>query len=88
MDIDAIEDDMKCRLDWGIVSYMAVCATLLVSFVGLKLMGIFAFSWWIVLAPLWVPMSTFIIAWTLIVFALIWFNFFLDYDDDDDEFSI
>jgi len=37
------------------------CGLLAVLFVGLKLTGHIAWSWWWVLSPLWLPMATLVV---------------------------
>jgi hypothetical protein len=39
------------------------CGLLAVVFIALKLGGVISWSWWWVLAPLWIP-------WALVLFAL------------------
>ena len=36
---------------------MGICRWLTVLFVGLKLTGFIAWSWWWVLSPLWIPLA-------------------------------
>lgn len=48
---------------------------LLLLFVALKLTGYIAWSWWLVLAPLWVPLAILavvLLAWGLIVLLAAW----------------
>lgn len=33
------------------------CSLLTILFIGLKLCGVIAWSWWWVLAPLWIPLA-------------------------------
>lgn len=40
---------------------------LLILFIGLKLSDVIDWSWWWVLAPLWIPIS-----FALLVFGIIW----------------
>lgn len=35
-----------------------ICGLLLVAFVVLKLCGVIGWSWWWVLAPLWIPLAS------------------------------
>jgi hypothetical protein len=37
-------------------------------FIGLKLGGVISWSWWLVLAPLWMPVAAFIIMLGVMVF--------------------
>lgn len=48
---------------------VGVCGLLLVAFVVLKLCHVIAWSWWWVLAPLWMPMALVLVV-LLIAFAL------------------
>ena len=34
-------------------------------FIGLKLCGVIAWSWWWVLAPLWIPVALAVIIWVI-----------------------
>jgi len=49
------------------VEVTPVAALLLVLFVALKLTGVIAWSWWWVLAPLWIPVA---ISFLVIVIAV------------------
>lgn len=46
----------------------SVCELLTVAFVILKLTNVINWSWWWVLAPLWIPLCLFII---IVIFAFI-----------------
>ena len=35
-------------------------------FIGLKLGGVIAWSWWLVLAPLWIPLALLLVLLTLV----------------------
>lgn len=48
---------------------LGFCGALALLFIGLKLVGVIGWSWWWVLAPIWLP-----IAVLLVVF---WFGFLL-----------
>lgn len=50
-----------------------ILSILLVAFVVLKLCGVIAWSWWLVLAPLWVPFILLFIV-LLIVNIIIWLD--------------
>jgi len=50
---------------------MGLCSVLLVVFIVLKLVGVIAWSWWLVLTPLWVGIALWII---IIIIALLFTN--------------
>ena len=45
---------------------------LLILFVALKLTGVIAWSWWWVLAPLWIPVATFFLVLVIAVPIALW----------------
>ena len=49
MNMEAISDSIEYRGGIGF------CGLLVVLFIGLKLTGYVTWSWWWVLAPLWIP---------------------------------
>lgn len=51
---------------------MSLLGVLLTVFVILKLTGLINWSWWWVLAPVWIPFSVVIVLWVVvsIVFAI------------------
>jgi len=45
---------------------------LLILFVALKLTGVIAWSWWWVLAPLWIPVAIFFLVLVIAVPIALW----------------
>lgn len=41
-------------------------------FITLKLVGVINWAWWIVLSPIWVPLSLVVLFW-IIIFIILWF---------------
>lgn len=50
------------------------CGLLTVLFIGLKLTGHIAWSWWWVLAPLWVPFVVLVLLLVVLVVLQRWFG--------------
>jgi hypothetical protein len=44
---------------------------LAILFIGLKLTGYIAWSWWWVLAPIWIPLAFVLFVWVLILVAVV-----------------
>ena len=48
------------------INFSCLATLLLVLFIGLKLCNVIAWSWWLVLSPLWLPWVLFAFAWFII----------------------
>jgi len=50
------------------------CGLLAIAFIILKLLGYISWSWWLVLAPIWIPacLSLFVLIIILIAGGIIW----------------
>lgn len=59
-------DDVNIKL--GCISWLLPLLTIL--FIGLKLTNYITWSWWWVLAPIWIPISIFILA--ILIFLIIY----------------
>lgn len=62
-------EDKKNNAASGGIGFSGV---LLIVFIVLKLVGAIDWSWWWVLAPLWVPIGLFVIIWiSILVFICV-----------------
>lgn len=46
---------------------LGVCDVLAIVFIVLKLLGIITWSWWWVLAPIWIPVIIVLVMWVFIL---------------------
>ncbi|MDD7438600.1 MAG: hypothetical protein PUK66_07210 [Bacteroidales bacterium] len=58
----------ESRVSGGGVSFMGLLA---LTFIVLKLTKVIAWSWWIVLSPIWAPILFVMGVWVAYIFALI-----------------
>lgn len=66
---------MASDSDSFIPSFMSLCASLLISFTILKILGMLTFSWWLVLAPLWIPLGIYALVGLIVGIAVVWLNY-------------
>lgn len=66
---------MASDSDSCIPSFMSLCASLLISFTILKILGMLTFSWWFVLAPLWIPLGIYALVGLVVGIAVVWLNY-------------
>lgn len=66
---------MTSDSDSFIPGFLPLCASLLISFAILKILEMLTFSWWLVLAPLWVPLGIYILGWLIVGIAVVWLNY-------------
>lgn len=50
------------------------CGLLTILFIALKLCNVIAWSWWAVLAPLWIPFLIVVALWMIATIILVIFN--------------
>ena len=50
------------------------CGLLAILFIGLKLTNYIAWSWWWVLAPLWIPMSLGVVVIIILGILYVWLD--------------
>lgn len=50
---------------------IGICGVLAIVFIVLKLVGVIAWSWLWVLAPMWLPLAIVLVLWAIALFAAI-----------------
>lgn len=66
---------MTSDSDSFIPGLVSLCASLLISFTILKILGMLTFSWWFVLAPLWIPLGIYALVGLVVGIAVVWLNY-------------
>ncbi|HRQ87330.1 MAG TPA: hypothetical protein PLA50_00925 [Bacteroidia bacterium] len=46
-----------------------------VAFITLKLCEVIDWSWWLVLAPLWIPAAVLLLLWAAVFVVMLWIEF-------------
>lgn len=59
------EDDMKMRDNKPVFGGVGIFDLLGAMFIVLKLTGVISWSWWMVLAPFWIPMVLVVVAFVI-----------------------
>lgn len=67
-------DNFNKSLPQTNTSGVSTAGLLLVLFIALKLTGVIAWSWWWVLAPLWLPFALFFAVCVVVVLVLFLFS--------------
>ena len=64
---------------WASVG-IAFCVSMFISLLLLKVTNMMALSWWIVTAPIWIPVSAWCLGYAILGIAIGWLYFLFDDD--------